>query len=269
MTLAELLSTLGVTICLLTIGFVTLAYALVAFDALARRWFRWAQQQQGDQAMTRTLEEALDKFTLVTGTAGSETDMTACAASLLSWVDGGPFTDHPTCAHPIINSLVIRAFDADATTDDERVSIVKAGMTGMLNTWDIPTAVVVMAHSRTEPGDDPRSLAALCLDVLDAITWWKSDKQRPNLYRADLTGADLYRADLYRANLYGADLTGANLTRANLTRANLTRADLTGADLTRANLTGANLTGAYGVSLPTGWELSQFGIAQRTTEVSG
>ncbi len=41
MTLAELLTTLGVTICLLTIGFVTLAYALVAFDALARRWFRW------------------------------------------------------------------------------------------------------------------------------------------------------------------------------------------------------------------------------------
>ena len=39
--MTSLLWTLGVTICLLTIGFVTLAYALVLFDVLARRWFRW------------------------------------------------------------------------------------------------------------------------------------------------------------------------------------------------------------------------------------
>lgn len=37
----SLAATLGLTLGLLTVGFVTLAYALVAFDAVARRWFRW------------------------------------------------------------------------------------------------------------------------------------------------------------------------------------------------------------------------------------
>ena len=41
MSVAELAATLGMTLGLLLDGFVTLAYALVAFDALARRWFHW------------------------------------------------------------------------------------------------------------------------------------------------------------------------------------------------------------------------------------
>lgn len=39
--MSEVLWTLGVALGLLIVGFATLAYALVAVDALARRWFHW------------------------------------------------------------------------------------------------------------------------------------------------------------------------------------------------------------------------------------
>ena len=71
----------------------------------------------------------------------------------------------------------------------------------------------------------------------------EKNRDKANLYEADLSGANLYGADLYGANLsganlYGADLYGANLYGADLSGADLSGADLYGADLSRAYLSG-------------------------------
>ena len=98
---------------------------------------------------------------------------------------------------------------------------------------------------------------------------------RANLVGANLAGANLAGANLSGAavltgaNLSGADLTGANLfgaclSGANLFGANLTAADLTEADLARADLTEANLTGARWLDLPSGWMLTDAGMAVRS-----
>ena len=52
------------------------------------------------------------------------------------------------------------------------------------------------------------------------------------------------KADLYEADLRGANLRGADLRGADLCEANLREADLCGANLREAGLRGANLRGA-------------------------
>lgn len=119
---------------------------------------------------------------------------------------------------------------------------------------DHPTVMEVLAafvreHSREAwPLSEPESEdseRALRPDVQAAVTVIgrrdrRNDRQRLDLFNADLRGADLWRANLTRALLAEADLTGAYLADANLAGAYLG-----GADLTRARLGDANLTGAY------------------------
>ncbi len=178
-----------------------------------------------------TVEEALTKFELVSGAGDGK--QTACAMSMLNWIcyntEKG-WSDAPECAHGLIRQVVIRANDATGVTPEMRSELVKAGEHGILDTWWIPTEVVVQAMSAergTAPTEYDRALA-----MVQRIAAWKLDKAKPNLAGADLTGA----------NLAGAYLAGANLTRANLA----------GADLTDANLTRANGK-PYG-GMPDGWK---------------
>ena len=68
------------------------------------------------------------------------------------------------------------------------------------------------------------------------------EKEKNNLYDANLRGADLYDADLKNSDLRGADLFGADLSYANLESADLEGANLTDANLTGVTLTNVNLT---------------------------
>ena len=191
-----------------------------------------------EPATTHTIDEALAKFQLIGGSAGDPAKDTACVMTALSWVAGESWSDHPRCAHTVLANLAIRTNDHDDTTEDERAEIVRAGATGLIDTWWLPGEVVAWCISE---GMKAAELPVeRCLATLAAVDAWRAAKQRP-----DLTDAYLTRAYLTDADLTGAYLTGANLTRANLTRANLTGADLAGAYLTGANLAGANLTGAY------------------------
>ena len=99
-----------------------------------------------DVADGRTIDEALSRFTLVTG-AGSESANTACVMTLLSWVQGLAWGDRLPCAHHILNTWAIQANDADGTTADQRADIVRAGATGILDKWWVPTEVVLSAWS--------------------------------------------------------------------------------------------------------------------------
>ena len=189
---------------------------------------------------SRTLDEALARFELVAG-PGSETGGKACAMTALSWIDGKAWTDRPECAHPILASLAVRANDYDDTTPQQRADIVRAGVTGILDTWWVPTTVVLacLAMSRD---DDP---VAEVLGTVDKVAHWKAGpKDRPNLGDANLRGAYLGGANLRGANLRGANLRGAYLRGANLGDANLRGANLGGANLRGAYLRGAYLGGA-------------------------
>jgi hypothetical protein len=207
----------------------------------------------------RTVDEALGKFRLVPG-AGSESEGTACVMTALAWTAGEAWTDHPQCAHPILASLAIRANDAAETTPEQRAEIVKAGATGIIDTWWVPTTVVLACLSLSR---DPDPVVETVATVAKVADWKSGPKERPYLRGANLRGAYLTGAYLTGANLTGAYLTGAYLTGAYLTGAYLRGAYLRGADLrgaylTGANLTGAYLTGAYGTPLggmPTGWEI--------------
>jgi len=194
-----------------------------------------------------TIDEALSKFDLVSG-VGSEADGKACAMTLLAWMAGKPWTDRPDCAHPIIADGVIRANDAPDTTPTMREELVRAGQTGILDTWWIPGVVIAWALSG-ERGKEPPSQYERALTAVKRLGEWKVDKPRPdlrgaNLGSANLGSADLGSADLGSANLRGADLRSANLRSANLAGANLAGANLGGANLRGANLRGANLGGA-------------------------
>ena len=225
--------------------------------------------------LVHTLDETLERFTLISG-SGSEEANTACAMTALSWMRGEAWTDSMPCAHPLIRRNVINANDAATTTAEMRAELVRAGVDGVIDTWWVPTEVIVWALAQA-----PRDVSVYeqTLAAVRLVGEWKHTKQRPDLAgaylagayltRAYLAGAYLARADLTRANLTRADLTRANLTDANLAdaylagaylagayltraylagaylaRADLTRADLTRADLTDANLTDANLAGA-------------------------
>jgi hypothetical protein len=81
------------------------------------------------------------------------------------------------------------------------------------------------------------------------VNLWGADLRGADLGEANLRGADLREAnlrgaDLRRADLRGANLWGADLREANLRGADLGEANLRGADLGEANLWGANLRGA-------------------------
>jgi len=184
---------------------------------------------------SHTIDEALARFTLINSAGDGET--TACVMTALSWVAGEAWSDHPNCAHPILANLAIRANDHGGTTPEQRADIVRAGATGIIDTWWLPGEAVAWCISEGMKAETP---VERCLTTLAAVTAWKATKVRP-----DLAGAYLAGAYLAGANLTRAYLTDANLADANLTGANLTGADLAGADLAGANLAGANLTRAY------------------------
>jgi hypothetical protein len=196
------------------------------------------------QTEARTIDSALKEFTLIGG-VGSPESKKACAMTLLSWVAGRPWTDHPPCAHRILCDIVILGNDADSSTARSRASLVKAGQVGVLDTWWIPGEVIAWAQIRPEGRWlSPHQFA---IYVLKRIAKWKGTKGL--LGDLDLTSANLRSADLRSANLTSADLRSADLRSANLRFANLTSADLRfanfrSADLRFANLTFANLTSA-------------------------
>jgi hypothetical protein len=197
-----------------------------------------------------TITEALDRFQLIEGKGDGET--TACVMSAISWVAGEAFTDAPTCAHPILTRLAIAANDAAGTTTEQRAEILRAGETGLLDTWWVPGQVIAIAQAQPKPADGEtlpdETPVARCLRVLANITAWKVDKARPNLRSANLEYANLGSANLGSANLRSADLGYANLGSANqyanLGSANLGSANLRSADLGYANLGSANLGSA-------------------------
>jgi hypothetical protein len=218
------------------------------------------------------IEKALSEFELIGG-AGSEADKEACAMTLLAWVCGEGFTDHPPCAHRVIANNVIRANDHGNTTPEMRRELVRAGRTGVLDTWWVPGEALAMALALKD--GESADVYERTLRLLARIAEWKGgDKTRPNLRGANLRGANLRGANLRGANLGGADLGGANLGGADLGGANLGGADLGGANLGGANLGGANLGGAdlggaYGTPLAgtlTGWKQDESGLWVRGAE---
>ena len=60
--------------------------------------------------MLHTVDDALREFTLIGG-SGSEDAKEACAMTLLAWICGEEWSDHPPCAHNLIADVVIRAND--------------------------------------------------------------------------------------------------------------------------------------------------------------
>ena len=196
---------------------------------------------------THTIDEAIERFDLISE-PGSLDDGKACVMTAISWVTGEAWSDSPSCTHRVLRGLAIAANDADDTTPEQRAEILRAGETGLIDTWWIPIEVIAAAMSRPKPADGEELLGETmvekCLRTLGAITWWKADKQRANLRGADLGGANLRSADLGGANLRGANLGSADLGSANLRGADLGGADLWGANLRSANLGVANLGSA-------------------------
>jgi hypothetical protein len=190
-----------------------------------------------------TLEEALSTFELVKHSAGSESAKQACETSLLNWIYEGTVSDSLECAHPFIRSMMIAHNDSDETTAEQRVEAVRLGMDGALDTWWIPTEVVVSYYGGFTREETPTHHDRI-VKMLTGVAEWKNNKVRPNLNGANLDGANLNGANLYGANLYGASLNGANLYGASLYGASLYGANLYGASLNGANLYGASLYGA-------------------------
>ena len=159
----------------------------------------------------RTLDEALETFTLVPGTAGSESEKTACETSLLNWIwDGPDFTwgDDLPCASPLIRSLMISHNDSTSTTQEQRIEAVTLGMEGALDTWWIPAEVILSYYGDFTREKTPTDHERL-VKMLKGVSAWKLDKVRRNLIGANLIGADLYGANLYGANLYGVMFLGS------------------------------------------------------------
>jgi hypothetical protein len=199
-----------------------------------------------------TIDEALSSFELIAG-PGSESEKKACAMTLLAWISGQGWTDHPSCAHRILSDAVIRGNDAEGTTKKMKAELVRSGQDGVLDTWWIPGEVIAwsLSHERDKPAPTRYEQA---LSAIQRIAEWKANKTRPVLRSADLSGADLSGADLRSADLSGAvlsgavlrsaDLSGAVLRSAVLRSAVLRSADLSGAVLRSADLSGADLSGA-------------------------
>src|ERR1035437_8108575 len=206
---------------------------------------------------TRTVKDALTKFDLIAG-AGSEDSKQACAMTLLAWLAGQTWTDHPVCAHPILCNAVIRGNDASGTTKKMRADLVKAGATGVLDTWWIPGEVIAFSLGCKRDAESPSDFAR-ALSAMKFISGWKKDKTRPNLHSADLHSANLSYVNLHSADLHSANLSYADLSYANLHSADLSYANLSYADLSYANLHSADLSYAVGNSytkLLVGWTVS-------------
>jgi len=153
-----------------------------------------------------TVDEALERFQLIGGSTGDPDRNTACVMTALSWVAGESWSDHPDCAHPVLANLAIRTNDHDDTTEGERAEILRAGATGLIDTWWLPGEVVAWCISE---GMKAAELPVeQCLATLAAVTAWKATKERPNLVGANLVGANL--ADAY---LGGANLTDARCSK--------------------------------------------------------
>ena len=221
----------------------------------------------GDATPTpRTVDQALERFQLIDGPGDRET--TACVMTAISWVAGESWSDHPACAHPILANLAIRANDHGDTTAEQRADIVRAGATGLIDTWWIPGEVIVWCVGQ---GMAAEGMVGRCLATLAAVTDWKNTRSRPVLSGAVLRGAVLSDADLCDADLCDADLRDADLSGADLSGADLSGADLRSADLRSAVLSGAVLCdavlrGAVGVEFalcdhytvpPAGWTVDR------------
>src|SRR5208282_2112031 len=154
--------------------------------------------------IVHTIDEALSQFELIAGVGDAE--KTACAMTLLAWMAGREWTDHPECAHRLIANIVIKANDTNDTTPEMRAELVKLGQEGVLDTWWIPGSVI--AKAQAGPKVDVYKRAER---LLKNIAAWKVDKKQPDLSGANLYGANLRGADLSKSNLYGADLRGAKL----------------------------------------------------------
>ena len=129
------------------------------------------------------MEEALERCALVKG-AGNRKDQ-ACVMTALSWVAGQAWNDHLPCAHPLLNTWAIQGNDATGTTPEGRADILRAGATGILNTWWVPTEVVLSAWSQA-PQDT--GAVARMVSVCAAVSEWKEAEAKPRAYlaRADL-----------------------------------------------------------------------------------
>jgi hypothetical protein len=223
------------------------------------------------------VEEALRRFTLVAGSAGDPDKGTACPVSALSWVAREEWSDHPECAHPLICDIVIDTADDPSTTPEEREALVRAGVTGLLDTADVPTEVVLAAISGSRIlhglAGQPETLVPTALCVLEGVTAWKrghrgdtgplffagmswesacfshldlsgADLRRTDFCDAYLVGTDFTRADMYDTNVSGADMRESNLSEVDLSLALVSNASLAGARLSGARFVDADLTAA-------------------------
>ena len=193
--------------------------------------------------LTHPIEQALSEFELIGG-VGSEAEKKACAMTLLAWVCGEEWSDHPPCASRLIANNVVAANDARSTTKEMRRALVVVGERGVLDTWWVPDEVVALGLALRE--GESADVYERTLRLLARIVEWKEHKQRP----------DLSRAVLSRAVLSGADLSGADLRGAVLSRADLSRADLRGA------------VGIPWGGMPDGWELSATGLWVRSAKLA-
>jgi hypothetical protein len=235
---------------------------------------------------THTVDEALNQFELIAG-SGSETDRKACAMTLLAWIAGQEWTDHPVCAHPQIADWVIAANDTKTATPETRAELVRAGQEGVLDTWWVPGPVLAWALTLTSK-DEEITQHARTLRALGRIAAWKITKERPVLRYAVLSYADLRYADLRSAvlryavlsyadlrsavlssaDLSYADLRSADLSSADLRYADLRYADLRSAVLSSADLRYAEFSGARGLpasGMPDGWKLGDSGLWVRAS----
>jgi len=192
---------------------------------------------------THTIDEALERFQLIGNSGGDADKGTASVMTALSWVAGEAWTDHPRCAHPVLANLAIRTGDHGDTTEAERIAVLRAGETGLMDTWWLPGEVVAWCVAEGIKASE--APVGRCMATLAAVTAWKDEKERVDLADANLTRAYLADANLADAYLAHANLAGANLAGANLTDAYLADAYLADANLTRAYLADANLADAY------------------------
>ena len=166
-------------------------------------------------ALKHTPAAALKKFTLITGAGNGKS--TACAASALAWIKGdndpetGVWSDQMPCAHPVIRANLISANDGGAS-DAEKRKLVRLGVTGALDTWWVPTEVVLWALMVPKDAETPRQVDRV-LAALKSISDWKAadPKDRPSLRDAYLGGANLGGANLRDAYLGGAKYTQGTL----------------------------------------------------------
>ena len=184
--------------------------------------------------LAHPIEKALAEFELI-GAVGSEAKKKACAMTLLAWVCGEEWSDHPPCASRLIANSVIRANDHPSTTPQMRRELVRAGEKGVLDTWWVPDEVVAFSLALREV--ESSDVYERTLRLLARVVEWKVSKQRPVLSGAVLSGADLRGAVLRGAVLSGADLRGADLRGA---------------------------VGTPWGGLPNGWELSDDGLWVRS-----